>query len=388
MTEIANLPDIRPSLLLDFANSGRVDPRIQCTRASSATCFGPDGKLRVVPANTPRIDYDPETGKCLGLLVEESRTNLVYPSVIPSGKGVVFGKVQLNGNTTAVSGIPSPDGSNNAVSITGASNSTNSSGMDNLRLLAVIPLENVGYSVSFYLKSAVTVTVREASSGTNVSFAPSSKWTRVSAVFTPTSPNQNIIITSAGGAEFSLFGLQVEVGSFPTSYIPTEGSAVTRAADSVSMLYAQSKVKGAMLVSGQFLGAPSSGFSFPLRARGPVAQAYIGGPYVIASNNSMMRGGYTRGVEGGSVSAIPPGAAVTRGGDFRACISWGDDVIRAGFLGAVSPDVAATKAIEDTTHLDLMTNSPAAGVAGAIYISRVALYSRTLTTQNVQRLTA
>lgn len=62
MTAIADLPEIRPSLLLDFANSGRVDPRIECTRASAATCFGPDGKLRVVPANTPRIDYDPVTG--------------------------------------------------------------------------------------------------------------------------------------------------------------------------------------------------------------------------------------------------------------------------------------------------------------------------------------
>lgn len=76
MTAIANMPDLRPSLLMDFANSGRVDPRLQCTRASAATCYGPDGKLRTVAANVPRIDYDPLTRKCLGLLVEDARTNL------------------------------------------------------------------------------------------------------------------------------------------------------------------------------------------------------------------------------------------------------------------------------------------------------------------------
>ena len=68
MTTITDFPAIRPSFLLDFANSGRVDPRISCARASTATCYGCDGKLRTVAANVPRIDYNPATGKCLGLL--------------------------------------------------------------------------------------------------------------------------------------------------------------------------------------------------------------------------------------------------------------------------------------------------------------------------------
>lgn len=94
MTAIANLPDIRPSLLLDFANSRRVDPRIQCTRGSSATCWGPDGRLRTVPANVPRIDFDPVTGKCRGLLVEDARTNLVKNN---STAGAVVGVIGSGG---------------------------------------------------------------------------------------------------------------------------------------------------------------------------------------------------------------------------------------------------------------------------------------------------
>ena len=63
MTVIENYPAMRPSLMLDFANSRRVHPLIQCLRASKATCFGPDGKLRTVESNVPRIDHDPLTGK-------------------------------------------------------------------------------------------------------------------------------------------------------------------------------------------------------------------------------------------------------------------------------------------------------------------------------------
>ncbi|MEG1202773.1 MAG: hypothetical protein RSD82_11475 [Comamonas sp.] len=105
MTVITDLPDLRPSLLLDFANAGRVDPRIRCVRASTATCYGRDGKLRTVAANVPRIDYDPATGKCMGLLVEEARTNLyTYSADVTHA---VWGKTNLtaDGSKVLVGGV-------------------------------------------------------------------------------------------------------------------------------------------------------------------------------------------------------------------------------------------------------------------------------------------
>lgn len=80
MSVIADLPDIRPSLLLDFANSGRVHPLIQSTRASTATCYGPDGKLRTLAANVPCIDYDQATGRSLGLFVGRGFSNIIRAS--------------------------------------------------------------------------------------------------------------------------------------------------------------------------------------------------------------------------------------------------------------------------------------------------------------------
>lgn len=103
MTEITGLPNIRPDWLFDFANSGRVDPRIQYTRAFGATHWGADGKLRVVSANTPRIDHDPQTGECLGLLVESGATNLITNSL-------TLGDKVAGGNTVVADGVVSIDG--------------------------------------------------------------------------------------------------------------------------------------------------------------------------------------------------------------------------------------------------------------------------------------
>lgn len=383
MTAIADLPDIRPSLLLDFANSGRVDPRIECTRASSATCFGPDGKLRTVPANTPRIDHDPATGKCLGLLVEEARTNLVYPSVIPSGQGVVFGKVQLNGNSLAVTGISAPDGSRNATAIKGASSSTNSSGAENLRLLTALPLGNVTYSVSFYLKSEATVFVREASSGVSKSFMPSGEWVRVDAQFTPTSANQNVIIYSAGGAEFSIFGLQVEQGTLPTSYIPTEGTAVTRATDKVSVPYTTAGA-GALFVHGRYDVAASSTF-FPVRARSE-GNGYIGTPYCLTSG-AIARSSYVRNNGGSASISVASGMNISTG-LYKSVISWNGKNFASSSNGTISNSITHELEFPICTRIDLCTASFSGPVLGASHIFQIVGYGAQLSPQNMQRLTA
>jgi hypothetical protein len=65
------------SLLFDFANSQTVDPRITFTRASSATRVNSSGTIVTASTDVARIDYDPVTLACKGLLFEEARTNLL-----------------------------------------------------------------------------------------------------------------------------------------------------------------------------------------------------------------------------------------------------------------------------------------------------------------------
>lgn len=65
-----------PRLALDFT-TGTFDPRITLTRAGyTAGYINSSGNLVVANPNQPRIDYDPVTGACNGLLIEESRSNL------------------------------------------------------------------------------------------------------------------------------------------------------------------------------------------------------------------------------------------------------------------------------------------------------------------------
>lgn len=73
----SNRNSIRPSLNLDFTRSQTVDPRITFTRASSGTYFNSRGVLTTAATNIPRIDYNPITGACNGLLIEKESTNLI-----------------------------------------------------------------------------------------------------------------------------------------------------------------------------------------------------------------------------------------------------------------------------------------------------------------------
>lgn len=73
-----NFPNTRPSLNLNFARSQTLDPRITFTRTTSGTRVGPDGYIEVIPADQPRFDFDPVTGECLGLIIEEQRQNLIF----------------------------------------------------------------------------------------------------------------------------------------------------------------------------------------------------------------------------------------------------------------------------------------------------------------------
>jgi hypothetical protein len=74
-----NFPTTPPSLVLDFANSKTLDPRITFSRTTTATRMNELGLIETVDADVARFDheYDASTGviKSLGLLVEDSRVN-------------------------------------------------------------------------------------------------------------------------------------------------------------------------------------------------------------------------------------------------------------------------------------------------------------------------
>ncbi|MEQ6473842.1 hypothetical protein [Comamonas sp. wu1-DMT] len=285
MGTILNLPELRPALMLDFANSRQVDPRVTFTRASAATRWNAAGVLETVPAGVPRIDHDPATGKCLGLLVEGARTNLRTNSRQPTAStGTVLG------TSTAIA----PDG----LAVTSIEDDPATSGehYTNDASIAVTAGQTIVQSI--FVKAMpgaerqVALRVAGGSAGSlalafNVSDTACSAavvngypygiqkclngWWRIWISYTAASDvpaaifrvqlykNNASVYQGEAGKGLFLFGRQVEAGSSPTSYIPAGASVATRADEFAGLLgtnfsswYRQDE--GTFL----FEGAPSS----------------------------------------------------------------------------------------------------------------------------------
>ena len=145
------------------------------TRASTATFVGSNGLIQTAAVNSPRFDHDPVTLACKGLLIEESRANLVFPSDT------------LTTQTRTV------------IAVT--------------------------HTLSFYGTGTVALSGAHSATVVGTGAYP----TRTTLTFTPTAGSLTLTVTG------SVTQAQVEAGSFPTSYIPTVASSVVRSADVCSI---------------------------------------------------------------------------------------------------------------------------------------------------------
>lgn len=246
------------TLDLDFSGTKTLDPRITFTRASSATYFDTNGVLRTAAANVPRFDHNPVTGESLGLLIEEQRTNLLTYS--EQFDNAVWSKT--NSTITANAAV-APDGTTTMDEL--FDDATNGQHQVN-RIISVT--SGTTYCLSVYAKKNTARYLRLALGGSGFTFTvgtfdlqdgviivDSSTGLivqdigngiyRVAIFATATSTangNYSIGITNALATQYAgtgesiyIWGAQLEEGAFPTSYIKTEASQVTRAADSAIM---------------------------------------------------------------------------------------------------------------------------------------------------------
>ena len=249
-----NFPNTRPSLNLNFARSKTLDPRITFTRpqtGNGVTYVGEDGLIKYVSADEPRFDHDPETGECLGLLIEESRTNLITYS--EDFQDTSWSKFSIS--ITGTSSV-SPAGSANATEFTPSSaNSrvyvdltTSADGDHTFSVFAkagtgrYVTLRSPGYGTDTTIGFDLVDGIAE-SGGIIINFG--NGWYRCSMTFDTDGdqvgqPSIYLATTFGGysgdvGETFYLWGAQLEAGAFPTSYIPTSGGTATRNPDNVTM---------------------------------------------------------------------------------------------------------------------------------------------------------
>lgn len=278
----SGLPAIRPSLRLDFINCARLDPRITFTRSSGGGRFNASGQYEWLPANEPRIDYDPVTGECRGLLIEEQRTRLNLISAAPIAPQTVT--VGASAQTISFFGSGSVD-------LTGAHTAT---------LLGSGPFP-----------------------------------ARRTYTFTPSAGS--LTITPTGDVRM----LQVEAGAFATSPIVGEGSQVTRAADiatvnELSPWY--NPEQGTLVVEASTFVPPTPGV-----APSYYATLQDGSSEIIVIYRSSISGrpGLYLAKSGATVHDTAGGAVIPANTVAKAAVTYDATAVRTAFNGVLgaSPSV-------------------------------------------------
>jgi hypothetical protein len=252
----------KPTLDLNFAgNKSLIDTTtgtnyVTFSRAQSAneaTYIGSDGLIKYAAADEARFDHDPVSLESLGLLIEESRTNLLtYSSDLVTNWVPVFATKTAtaatapNGVLEAIKLMPDATIASHyvyqTVSTGGAytfSTYVKAAGYN------IVSLYAGGQSYARFNLATGSVIGENAFSSSRIENLTNG-WFRISAFIDNIGASAQYRIYAWDDADFGnysgdgtsgiyIWGAQLEAGSFPTSYIPTSGSTVTRAADVASI---------------------------------------------------------------------------------------------------------------------------------------------------------
>ncbi len=246
--------DLRLATSLSLTDAVSGNNLVTFSRASTGTYVGSDGLIKSATTDAPRFDHDPVTLQSLGLLIEDSSTNQFTHSDFGDN---IWAPINITKKST---NNPAPDGSNTAVLIGDAAGPSASSylteslnlvggGIQTFTSYAKGTTTGQSVFIDYYdggtnrARAAIslddgTVSYHVAATGDAVitSTDAGNGWWHCQLTLTPAGINSyKWRIGNYASGDIYIWGAQLEAAAFPSSYIPTAGSAVTRAADVVSI---------------------------------------------------------------------------------------------------------------------------------------------------------
>ena len=254
----ADYPTIRPTLDLAFAKTKQLDSRITFTRNSIGTYTDENGIIKTAAVDEPRFDHDYTTGESLGLLIEESRTNLLsYSTSFNLWSSISLLSISVNSQTA-------PDGTQTAANFIFPTNPASTPYCTQLytfsnaaHTFSVFAKYNgiqylwlnmwdggVSRRAIFDIQNGTLGSTQNSPSGQTITAYPNG-WYRCTITATTGASSGDVSIRFANSSsDFAsdtitgngvdgqyIWGAQLEQGAFATSYISTSGSTATRDAD-------------------------------------------------------------------------------------------------------------------------------------------------------------
>jgi hypothetical protein len=271
-------------------------------------------------ADVPRIDYT--GGGCAKLLLEPQRTNLVtYSSEFDNAAWTKGSGVSVTANTTIA-----PTGTLTADTLIGASGIDWTLSVLKRQLPPV--LSSTTYTLSIYVKSLGSTTfqtsIRNNNTGSQVTVSHSinsDTWTRVEQTYT-TTPTQTLVGVIFGGTDgdVAIWGAQFEAESYPTSYIPTTTTAVTRTQDNASKTGISSLIGQTQgSIYAEFVAVKNSAFS-DIASLGTNATTLV--ELQFNGGTNILSGVYFAGTSQASIPSISP---LTIGQTYKVAFAYKDN---------------------------------------------------------------
>ena len=365
-------------------------------------------QLLTAPAGTARFDFNPVTQASLGMLIEETRTNLITDS-------------ETLGSLNAATGFSNigiaPNGTQTADLL--VANTANS---EHYSDKSASVNNTVTYSYTVYAKTyaGARLCMRIATTGTAYAFynletgvitsglgtqfvsadmtAVGNGWWRCRLTFTASStgtavirchtagPTDTFVYAGNNWAGIYLWGWQVEVGTFATSYIATSGGTATRNADvpvmtgtNFSSWYDNSQGT---------LFAQASSFTNTSASGNPVAVASLG-----TATNNRIQVRFVSNMAAFAPRLVANGASILAGGpstttsnvQYKQAVSYQSGNTVAYGSGALIESNTSPFVLFNVTSMDIGFGNTSDSLNG--HIQKIAYYAERLTATQLQALT-